>query len=234
MAHTSIISQGRAAITDGNPPYSTVASSACCCQVRARLSGMALRRLAGNTVSAILLRPEPLSACCWPAQAAVAARDMSSGRSLSPAASKKAAKRDKKARKAEDRDVKGAGAANSDGTGAFSDEGGPALEPDMTRLVLTAIANVTPQLDVRQVRTATKITYVPGLMAPRRARSLALHWLVRAADARAAAAATSSFAECLALELLLAYQKRGAARQKRDDLHKLALQNRANVHLRWW
>lgn len=36
-------------------------------------------------------------------------------------------------------------------------------------------------------------------------------------------------AECLALELLLAYRKEGAARQKRDDLHKLALENKANV-----
>jgi small subunit ribosomal protein S7 len=62
---------------------------------------------------------------------------------------------------------------------------------------------------------------------------LALHWLVKAADSRAKGS-SAGYAQCLALELLLAYQKKGAARQKRDDLHKLALQNRANVHQRWW
>jgi len=36
-------------------------------------------------------------------------------------------------------------------------------------------------------------------------------------------------AECLALEILLAYKKEGSARQKRDELHKLALENKANV-----
>jgi small subunit ribosomal protein S7 len=96
-----------------------------------------------------------------------------------------------------------------------------------------AIHNITPVLDVRSLRTATTVKYVPGLMPPRKARSLALHWLVRAADARKKGS-SASYAECLALELLLAYQKRGGARQKRDDLHKLALQNRANVHMRWW
>jgi ribosomal protein S7 len=39
----------------------------------------------------------------------------------------------------------------------------------------------------------------------------------------------SSMAECLALELLMAYKKEGSARQKRDDLHKLALEHKANV-----
>lgn len=39
----------------------------------------------------------------------------------------------------------------------------------------------------------------------------------------------ASMAECLALELLLAYRKEGAARQKRDDLHKVALENKSNV-----
>lgn len=143
---------------------------------------------------------------------------------------------------------------------------------------------MTPHLDVRTLRTATKTTYVPGVMPadkvrgaasrfarparrtypafrprvpgwhacqprarpPRpqsarplhararpQGRSLALHWIVKAAEARKKAS-RGSFAECLALELLMAYQKRGPARQKRDDLHKLALQNRANLHLRWW
>jgi small subunit ribosomal protein S7 len=88
-------------------------------------------------------------------------------------------------------------------------------------------------LEVRTRRAATKTIFVPGAMPRGKARSLALHWLVRAAEARKKGA-RAPFAECLALEVLLAYQKRGAARQKRDELHKVALQNRANLHMRWW
>lgn len=51
--------------------------------------------------------------------------------------------------------------------------------------LLQAIHNITPVLDVRQVRTATKVSYVPGLMPPKKAKSLALHWLVKAAQSRA-------------------------------------------------
>lgn len=109
----------------------------------------------------------------------------------------------------------------------------PSLQTIPALLLMQAIHNITPVLDVRTVRSATTVKYVPGLMPPKKARSVALHWLVSAADARKKNS-SASYAECLALELLLAYQKRGGARQKRDDLHKLALQNRANVHLRWW
>jgi small subunit ribosomal protein S7 len=139
---------------------------------------------------------------------------------------KKQQRKDKQERKAD------AAVGASGEAGSFAEDGA-AVEPDITRLVLQAIHNVTPLLDVRPIRTATKVNYVPGLMPPKKARSLALHWLVKAADTRAKGS-RAGYAECLALELLLAYQKKGAARQKRDDLHKLALQNRANVHQRWW
>jgi small subunit ribosomal protein S7 len=123
-----------------------------------------------------------------------------------------------------------AGAAGA-GAASFEDDSGHA--GDAVRVLLQAVDNVIPHLDVRTIRTATKSTYVPGVMPAEKGRSLALHWLVAAAAARKKGS-RAPFAECLALELLLAYQKRGAARQKRDDLHKLALQNRANLHLRWW
>jgi len=125
----------------------------------------------------------------------------------------------------------GAAAADDDGSGSFQDDAEQST--DAVRVALQAIDNVTPHLDVRAIRTHTKTTYVPGVMPPQKARSLALHWIIAAAEARNKAS-KGAFAECLALELLLAYQKRGTARQKRDDLHKLALQNRANLHLRWW
>ena len=42
------------------------------------------------------------------------------------------------------------------------------------------------------------------------------------------------FATCLADEILDASKKVGQARQKRDDLHRLALSNRAYIRYRWW
>ena len=101
------------------------------------------------------------------------------------------------------------------------------------RVALEAVANVTPHLDVRTIKGFTKTLFVPGVMPAEKGRSLALRWLVAAARARKEAT-RGSFAECLALEILLAYQKKGAARAKRDEMHKVALQNRANLHLRWW
>lgn len=147
---------------------------------------------------------------------------------MTPQQVQKKQKQEKKQRQQETASTSSAGA---DATSFAEDT--QVLEADVTKLVLQAIQNVTPVMDVRPIRTATKVNYVPGLMPPKKARSLALHWLVKAADARAKNS-RAGYAECLALELLLAYQKKGAARQKRDDIHKLALQNRANVHLRWW
>eukprot|EP00879_Flechtneria_rotunda_P009900 GHRR01010352.1.p1 GENE.GHRR01010352.1~~GHRR01010352.1.p1 ORF type:complete len:196 (+),score=53.10 GHRR01010352.1:565-1152(+) len=142
-------------------------------------------------------------------------------------------KQQKQQKKQQQKSRKDEAQASSTSESTSFKEDSQAFEPDITKLVLQAITNVTPLLDVRTVRTATKVSYVPGLMPPKKARSLALHWLVRAADTRAKSS-NAKYAECLALELLLAYQKKGAARQKRDDIHKLALQNRANIHLRWW
>ena len=106
-------------------------------------------------------------------------------------------------------------------------------ERDAVKIVLQAIENVRPQLAVKTKRVATRVMFVPGVMAEAKSRSLAVHWIVDAATARKAKS-KASMSQCLAMELLLAYQKQGAVRQKRDDMHKLALANRANLHLRWW
>ena len=42
------------------------------------------------------------------------------------------------------------------------------------------------------------------------------------------------FSTCLAEEILDASRKLGQARQKRDELHRLAQQNRAYTRYRWW
>lgn len=123
--------------------------------------------------------------------------------------------------------------AEQDGEDLSYEEEQAAVEKDAVRIVLQAIHNVTPRLDVGTVDVSTKTVIVPGLMPPRKGRSLAVRWLVEAAEKRRRSS-KGRMADSLALELMLAYQKRGAARQKRDDLHRLALQNRTNMHRRWW
>ena len=45
---------------------------------------------------------------------------------------------------------------------------------------------------------------------------------------------TNSFSECLASEFLGAVEKQGFARQKRNELHKIAHSNRTFLRYRWW
>jgi small subunit ribosomal protein S7 len=123
--------------------------------------------------------------------------------------------------------------SSSSSAAAADAEAAAIQEKDAVKIVLQAIENVRPQLAVKTKRVATRVLYVPGVMPEAKSRSLAVHWLVDAATSRKAKS-KASMAQCLAMELLLAYQKQGGVRQKRDDLHKLALANRANLHMRWW
>ena len=134
--------------------------------------------------------------------------------------------------KASDKAVTSATAVDSTSPAKEADAGA-IQEKDAVKIVLQAIENVRPQLAVKTKRVATRVMYVPGVMPEAKSRSLAVHWIVDAATSRKSKS-KASMAQCLAMELLLAYQKQGAVRQKRDDLHKLALANRANLHMRWW
>ncbi len=107
----------------------------------------------------------------------------------------------------------------------------------MVRLVLQAVENCKPQLKVKQFKTGNRVSVVPFMVHPNEQRSLAVRWILQAAKKRkedAVAAASSdaippSLAECLATELLLAANKQGAARAKRDEMHRLAVENRNNM-----
>mmetsp|Transcript_24596 Transcript_24596/g.53731 ORF Transcript_24596/g.53731 Transcript_24596/m.53731 type:complete len:222 (-) Transcript_24596:271-936(-) len=104
---------------------------------------------------------------------------------------------------------------------------------DVTRIILQAVENCKPLMKVQPVKSGTKIMYVPKVVKPGEQRSLAIRWIVQAANKRRDSAPKEkkkpSLAECLALELLLAYRKQGDARKKRDDMHLQALDNRSNV-----
>ena len=70
---------------------------------------------------------------------------------------------------------------------------------------------------------------VPVEVPPRRARTLAVRWLVHFARQRR----EKTMAQRLAHELLDAQQQQGAAFKRKDDVYRMAQANKAFAHYRW-
>jgi len=64
---------------------------------------------------------------------------------------------------------------------------------------------------------------------PRRARTLAVRWLVSYAQGRR----EKSMSERLANEMLDATQQQGGAWKRKDDIYRMAQANKAFAHYRW-
>ena|SRR5438067_405204 len=88
---------------------------------------------------------------------------------------------------------------------------------------------LTPVLEVRSRRVGGATYRVPVEVPPRRARTLAVRWLVNFARNRR----EKSMAQRLANELLDAQQQQGAAYKRKDDIYRMAQANKAFAHYRW-
>lgn len=99
--------------------------------------------------------------------------------------------------------------------------------------VSQAIDNVTPSLEVRKVRVRGTTYLVPAVLSKKKQETLALKWLIESAKKRQKNS-KFDFSTCLADEIFDASRKSGQARQKRDELHRLAQMNRAYIRYRWW
>jgi small subunit ribosomal protein S7 len=104
---------------------------------------------------------------------------------------------------------------------------------DVVQVVMQAVENCKPSLKVKQVKEGNRVRSIPFMVHPREQRSLAVRWILEAAHKRREGGAPGvrkpTMAACLASELLLAANKQGSARQKRDEMHRLAVENRANM-----
>ena len=96
-----------------------------------------------------------------------------------------------------------------------------------------ALENVTPSLEVRKVRVRGSTYLVPAVLNKKKQETLALKWLIESAKKRQKNS-KFNFSICLAEEIYDASRKLGHARQKRDELHRLAQMNRAYIRYRWW
>jgi small subunit ribosomal protein S7 len=92
-----------------------------------------------------------------------------------------------------------------------------------------AIRNVTPVLEVRPRRVGGATYQIPIEIRGDRRQSLAIRWLLKAAQARSG----KTMAEKLAHELWDASQNTGAAVKKKEDTHRMAEANKAFAHYRW-
>jgi len=92
-----------------------------------------------------------------------------------------------------------------------------------------AIKQLTPALEVRSRRVGGATYQVPVEVPARRARTLAVRWLVDYARNRR----EYSMAERLASEILDATQQQGGAWKRKDDIFRMAQANKAFAHYRW-
>ena len=92
-----------------------------------------------------------------------------------------------------------------------------------------AIKQLTPVLEVRSRRVGGATYQVPVEVPARRARTLAVRWLVEFARSRN----EKSMAERLANEILDAKSQQGNAWKRKDDIYRMAQANKAFAHYRW-
>jgi small subunit ribosomal protein S7 len=100
---------------------------------------------------------------------------------------------------------------------------------DPVETLEAAIKQLTPVLEVRSRRVGGATYQVPVEVPARRARTLAVRWLIQFARARR----EYSMAERLAAEVLDANQQQGSAWKRKDDIYRMAQANKAFAHYRW-
>ena len=92
-----------------------------------------------------------------------------------------------------------------------------------------ALNNVKPSLEVRSRRVGGATYQVPVEVKSKRAQALAIRWLIDSARKRK----DKHMSDKIFNELYDAYEKKGAAVKKREDVHKMAESNKAFAHFRW-
>jgi small subunit ribosomal protein S7 len=93
----------------------------------------------------------------------------------------------------------------------------------------SAVKTVTPVLEVRSRRVGGANYQVPIEVPQRRARTLAIRWLVQFSRDRR----EKGMQQKIAGELMDAINQQGGAFKKKDDIYRMAQANKAFAHYRW-
>ena len=92
-----------------------------------------------------------------------------------------------------------------------------------------AIKNVRPTVEVRSRRVGGATYQVPTEVKSKRSQALALRWLIDASRKRK----DKKMSDKIFNEIYDAYQNKGSAIKKKEDMHKMAESNKAFAHFRW-
>jgi len=100
------------------------------------------------------------------------------------------------------------------------------------QVLSTAIDNVAPSHEVKARRVGGASYLVPMDTPTSRKLFLSLNWIIEGANLRSNKE-FHSFEEKLAVELMEAYEGKGKAVEKKNQIEKLAETNKAFAHFRW-
>ena len=92
-----------------------------------------------------------------------------------------------------------------------------------------AINNIKPTVEVRSRRVGVATYQVPVEVKSKRSQALAIRWLVSASRKRK----DKQMSDKIFNEIYDAYEKKGLAVKKKEDVHKMAESNKAFAHFRW-
>lgn len=112
---------------------------------------------------------------------------------------------------------------------ALAELTGKAAAEEPANILKKAIENTKPSIEVRSRRVGGATYQVPVDVRPTRRLSLAMTWLIENARKRG----EKNMSKKLAGEILDAYNNKGNAIKKREDVHKQAEANKAFSHYNW-
>jgi small subunit ribosomal protein S7 len=100
---------------------------------------------------------------------------------------------------------------------------------DPLEVFSTALSNIRPMVEVKSRRVGGANYQVPVEVPQRRARTLAVRWIVDYARDRR----EKGMVDKLANEILDALNQQGGAFKRKDDVYRMAQANKAFAHYRW-
>ena len=110
--------------------------------------------------------------------------------------------------------------------GALNEIDGKVAEKTPIEIFTEAIENVKPSTEVRSKRIGGSNYQVPTPVNRVRQQSLAIRWILAAVRAKKGQPTSKK----LAAEILAAYNREGAAYNKRENVHRMAEANKAFAH----
>jgi small subunit ribosomal protein S7 len=103
------------------------------------------------------------------------------------------------------------------------------MEQDPLEVLVKAVDNIKPRVEVKSRRVGGATYQVPVEVGTNRQMALALRWLVQYSSGRRG----MPMRRAVAMELMDAFQNQGSCIKKRDDTHKMAQANKAFAHYAW-